>query len=111
MSNLVSVTLDSYQWTDGPSAVDCHICGAHNTAESDLCLKCFAPLALTRQAQEEKTAPCTLAVLGSAAAGKTVYLGMLMDMLSRRQTGLQLRARGAFSINMQQGTARALARG
>ncbi|MDH3719724.1 MAG: hypothetical protein OES79_16505 [Planctomycetota bacterium] len=109
MSNLASVTLDSYQWT-GQSAIDCHICGANNTAEADLCLKCFAPMALTRQAQEQKTAPCTLAVLGSAGAGKTVYLGMLMDMLSRRHTGLQLLARGAFSINMQQATARALAR-
>ncbi|NIL97968.1 MAG: hypothetical protein GTO53_09475 [Planctomycetales bacterium] len=110
MSHLVSVTLDSYQWTGGQSPIDCHICNAANTADADLCQKCFAPLALTRQAQEQKTAPVTLAVLGAAGAGKTVYLGMLMDMLSRRKTGLQLVARGAFSINMQQTTARALAR-
>jgi hypothetical protein len=109
MSNLVSVTLDSCQWGSADT-VHCHICQAANAADAELCRACFAPLALARQAQELKTEPFAVAVLGSAGAGKTVYLGMLMDILSRRDTGLHLLARGAFSINMQQATARALAR-
>jgi hypothetical protein len=42
--------------------------------------------------------------------GKTVYLGMLMDMLSQPVTSIQALARGAFSITMQQNTISALAR-
>ncbi|HUS39405.1 MAG: hypothetical protein WBF93_08895 [Pirellulales bacterium] len=108
MSNLVSVSLDSCQWSDSDS-VHCHICRTANAGGAELCQSCFAPLALSRQAAELKTEPYAIAVLGSAGAGKTVYLGMLMDILSRREAGMQLLARGAFSINMQQSTARALA--
>ncbi len=46
-----------------------------------------------------------------AGVGKTVYLGMLMDMLSRQKERMQMLARGAFSINLQQFTTTALARG
>lgn len=106
MSNLVSVSLDSCQWSDSDS-VHCHICRTANAGGAELCQSCFAPLALSRQAAELKTEPYAIAVLGSAGAGKTVYLGMLMDILSRREAGMQLLARGAFSINMQQSTARA----
>jgi hypothetical protein len=52
-----------------------------------------------------------IAVLGTSGAGKTVYLGMLMDMLSRRSDPLQVLARGAFSITLQQLTTSSLAEG
>ena len=51
-----------------------------------------------------------IATLGSADAGKTVYLGMLTDMLSRENAPLQLLARGAFSVSLQQATMAALSR-
>jgi GTPase SAR1 family protein len=51
-----------------------------------------------------------IAVIGASGAGKTVYLGMLMDMLSRQPERLQLLARGAFSITLQQTTIRSLSR-
>jgi hypothetical protein len=51
-----------------------------------------------------------IAVLGASAVGKTVYLGMLMDMLSRQPQRMQLLARGAFSITLQQTTMASLAR-
>jgi hypothetical protein len=111
MSNLVSVSLDSYRLGCSPgAALHCHVCQAGNVPHADVCCDCFAPMALTHQALKQKTEPFPLAALGAVGAGKTVYLGMLMDMLSRQQSGLQMLVRGAFSINMQQTAARALAR-
>jgi hypothetical protein len=65
-------------------------------------------MALAHQANAQKVHPLMLAVVGSAGAGKTVYLGMLADMLSRPNQDLQLLARGAFSISLQQATMGAL---
>jgi len=46
--------------------------------------------------------------MGASGAGKTVYLGMLIDMLSQRPEQIRLLARGAFSITLQQATVAAL---
>jgi hypothetical protein len=89
----------------------CYICGAGNNYDTELCRDCFAPMALAHQAASQKVRPHLIAALGSSAAGKTVYLGMLMDMLSRQPERLQLLARGAFSLNLQQSAAGALSRG
>jgi len=51
-----------------------------------------------------------IATMGASGAGKTVYLGMLMDMLSRQPERMQLLARGAFSITLQQMTIGSLSR-
>jgi len=51
-----------------------------------------------------------VATIGSSGVGKTVYLGMLLDMLSRRPDRMQLLARGAFSVTLQQSTVSSLAR-
>jgi hypothetical protein len=49
-----------------------------------------------------------IAAIGPSGAGKTVYLGMLTDLLSRQDESMQLLARGAFSIKLQQHTMSAL---
>jgi hypothetical protein len=67
-------------------------------------------MALVNQAGKQKTRPLLLATLGSSGAGKTVFLGTLMDMLSRQTNDLRLMARGAFSISLQQRTMASLAR-
>jgi hypothetical protein len=51
-----------------------------------------------------------IGVLGASGVGKTVYLGMLMDMLSRQPEPFQVLARGAFSITVQQTTTESLSR-
>ena len=51
-----------------------------------------------------------LAAIGPSGAGKTVFLGMLTEMLSRQEDDMQLLARGAFSIRLQQQTMSALSR-
>jgi hypothetical protein len=62
-------------------------------------------MALAHQANAQKVKPDMLGVVGASGVGKTVYLGMLMDMLSRRTMTAQrmhMLARGAFSLTLQQ---------
>ena len=67
-------------------------------------------MALAHQAASQRLPPCMIAVVGPSAVGKTVYLGLLMDMLSRQTERMQFMARGAFSIDLQKTTVSALAR-
>lgn len=103
--------LDSLRLLQNSNLMPCYLCGSGNTYDMELCRDCFAPMALAHQAATQKVSPHLIAALGSGSAGKTVYLGMLIDMLSRQPDRMQLLARGAFSINLQQTTAGALARG
>jgi hypothetical protein len=108
MTKLGHQKMDSYRLAPYASHLPCYICGEENNRDGDLCNHCQAPMSLARQAITEKTPPQLTAVLGSAGTGKTVYLGMLTDMLSRPSDSLQILARGAFSISLQQTAIRAL---
>jgi hypothetical protein len=110
MSSHTVLPLDSYRLASYSVQVPCYVCAGGNTFDAELCRHCHAPMALAHQVNTQKVAPRMVAAIGSAAAGKTVYLGMLADMLSRQDGPLQMLARGAFSINMQQATVGALAR-
>jgi len=101
--------LDSFRLAQYSVQVPCFICGNGNSFDSELCRHCQAPMALAHQANIQKVPPQLVAALGSAGAGKTVYLGMLTDMLSQSGGELQLLARGAFSVSLQQMTISALA--
>jgi hypothetical protein len=110
MSRLGVMPLDSYRLAQYASQTACFICGEGNNQDADLCRHCQAPMALAHQSADRKEPPRMVAVIGSAGAGKTVYLGMLSDMLSRENDRLQILARGAFSISLQQSVMGALAR-
>lgn len=100
--------LDSMRLAQYAVQAPCYICGGGNNFDAELCRHCQAPMALAHQANTQKVHPHMVGVLGSAGAGKTVYLGMLTDILSRQHQGLQLLARGAFSITLQQTTMQSL---
>lgn len=102
--------LDSYRLAAYSVQVPCYVCEEGNTYDAELCRHCFAPMALAHQAASQKVAPQMIAAIGPSGAGKTVYLGMLIDMLSRQTGTMQMLARGAFSITLQQMTAGALSR-
>lgn len=110
MTKGVIVPLESYRLAQYALPVNCYICEGENTVDAEFCRDCSAPMALAHQANSQKILPRMVAVLGASAVGKTVYLGMLMDMLCREPGQLQLLARGAFSITLQQTTLKALAR-
>ena len=105
-----TIDLDSYRLAQYAVQVPCYICDGGNTFDAELCRHCFAPMALAHQASTDKVRPQMLAAIGPSGAGKTVYLGMLLDMLSRQNGDLQMLARGAFSITLQQITMAALSR-
>jgi hypothetical protein len=101
--------MDSYRLAQYSVQVPCYICEGGNSFDAEVCRHCQAPMALAHQANMRKIPPQLVATIGSADAGKTVYLGMLTDMLSRTNDELQLLARGAFSVSLQQLTMSALA--
>ncbi|HID77946.1 MAG TPA: hypothetical protein EYP56_18365 [Planctomycetaceae bacterium] len=109
MTKAVAVPLDSYKVIEHAQPIACFICNEQNNVSAPFCRHCQAPLALAHQAATQKSPPRMVAVVGATGVGKTVYLGMLVDMLSRRVHPLQILARGAFSITLQQTAVAALA--
>jgi hypothetical protein len=101
--------LQSARWLNTSASISCYICESSNSIDEEYCHECSAPLALAHQATGQEIAPCMIAVAGASGVGKTVYLGLLMDMLSRGAERMRSLARGAFSINLQQTTIAALA--
>ena len=110
MTKSVIQPLESYRLAQYVLPIRCYVCNTDNTVDSEFCSHCMAPMGLAHQVQNQKVMPQMLGVLGAASVGKTVYLGMLMDMLSRLPQRFQLLARGAFSITLQQTTLSALSR-
>ncbi len=110
MTKGVIVPLESYRLVEYAMPINCYVCEGENNFDSEYCRYCAAPMALAHQAGSQRVRPRMIAVLGSSGVGKTVYLGMLMDMLSRQTDRLHLLARGAFSITLQQTTMAALSR-
>ena len=102
--------MESYRLAQYAIQTPCYICDGPNTFDAEMCRHCQAPMALAHQANTQDILPQMVAVIGSTGAGKTVYLGMLTDMLSRENDRMQLLARGAFSITLQQSTVAALSR-
>lgn len=110
MPKSVVVPLQCSRLAECMTPIDCYICGATNGIAAEFCSYCAAPMVLAHQASNPRTTPQMIVVLGAPGAGKTTYLGMLMDMLSRQTGRLQVLARGAFSITLQQTTVAWLAR-
>ncbi|MGE0608198.1 MAG: hypothetical protein AB7O62_13970 [Pirellulales bacterium] len=111
MSQETGVYLESYRLAQYAASLPCYICGQDNAKDAELCRHCFAPMAIAHQCDGKQQPPLMVGALGATGSGKTVYLGMLLDMLSRRPGTLQLMTRGPLSINMQQNTIHALANG
>ena len=105
------IPMDSYRLAQYSVQVPCYVCEGGNTFDAELCRHCFAPMALSHQSNSQQIHPQMLAVLGSSGSGKTVYLGMLMDMLSRLNKPIHAQVRGSFSVALQQLTTSSLADG
>jgi len=102
--------LDSYQLSRYAVQAPCYLCSGGNLVDAQYCRHCEAPMALSHQAAALNIRPRLVAVLGAAASGKTVFLGMLADMLSHGRGPLQLMARGALSVNLAHDAVAALSR-
>ncbi len=73
------------------------------------------PLSLARSMEprrhDPKLAPCLLTTLGPQNSGKTVFLGLLLDMLSRQREQMEFVTCDSSSVAIQQETVATLARG
>ncbi len=58
-------------------------------------------MALARETVAQEREPCIITVLGDSNVGKTVYLGLLLDMLSKRANDFNSVPIGAHSVNLQ----------
>ena len=101
MSSKGVLPMDSYRLAQYSVQVPCFICDGGNSFDAEVCRHCQAPMALAHQANLRKTPPQLVAAIGSADAGKTVYLGMLLDMLSKRADDFDAVPKGAYSVDLQ----------
>jgi Double-GTPase 2 len=92
-----------------PSYLVCPLCDSP-IYEAEPCGHCFAPAEVIRSIALRESAPCFVGILGPSNVGKTVYLGMLLDMLSRGAGGLFGAACGSFSLEMHRNLILALER-
>lgn len=85
--------------TKGLSKLPCPLCDLTVNAGT-ACSRCFAPAEVIRSISAREAPPRFVGVLGPTNVGKTVYLGMLLDLLSRGAAGLYGVARGSFSLEL-----------
>lgn len=88
---------------------NCPLCGGRIVGEAP-CGQCHAPLEVIRSVAARAQVPRYIGVLGPSGVGKTVYLGMLLDLLARGAGGLHGVARGSFSVALHRNLMLALER-
>jgi len=88
--------------TEQYTSSECLICERTNPPGAMLCSACGAPMSLIEEAAIQQRSPRIITILGESNVGKTVYLGFLLDMLSKRAGGFEAIPKGAYSVNLQQ---------
>ncbi|QDU40441.1 hypothetical protein Mal4_47980 [Maioricimonas rarisocia] len=89
-------------------SIRCVCCQQETPDRGGFCMNCEGPLDVTRAVHDRGTPARFVSVLGSSGAGKTVYLGVLLDMLSKGSQSLRGLPNGAFSVAVQQQTIHSL---
>jgi hypothetical protein len=95
--------------TKALSKLPCPLCDLPLSSGS-ACSRCFAPAEVIRSIVTRDRPPRFVGVLGPTNVGKTVYLGMLLDLLSRGAGGLFGVAHSAFSLELHRNLILALER-
>lgn len=111
MTQLAQLPLETYLLTEQAAPIACFVCDHENCCSAARCRYCQAPMSLAHNVRSVRRRPHLIAVIGASGAGKTVYLGLLMDLLTRHVGLLRSTARGPMSISLQQTTTTALATG
>ncbi len=100
--------MDATKFLSDDVRVICFCCGNEAFESSGRCGYCHVPLDVSQSANAHGTKPSFIPVLGASGAGKTVYIGLLLDMLSKGTHGLVGLANNSFSLTVQQQTVAAL---
>lgn len=86
----------------GQGGLQCLICDTANPPNAMLCGECSAPLSIVEDSIVQEREPQIVSIVGESNVGKTVYLGMLLDMLSQRAGDFEAVPKGAYSVDLQQ---------
>ena len=93
-----------------PIAVDCACCGGRLNDRVEHCPTCEAPVSLSHSVATRSGPQNFVSVLGASNAGKTVFLGLLLDILSKGPEEFRGMATSAFSVDLQEHVVTALER-
>jgi hypothetical protein len=108
MTRLIEQELQSSRYQNEQAGEGCACCGALYAGKGPFCVSCLAPIEISQTVRRRGTPPRFVPVLGASGAGKTVYLGMLLDILSQGTRPLAGLATSAFSVRLQEQTTTAL---
>jgi hypothetical protein len=111
MTQYAQLPIETYLLAQQAAPIECLVCDQENCYSAARCRNCSSPMSLAHQTLSVKKRPHLIAVIGASGSGKTTYLGLLMDMLTRHVSLLRSTARGPMSISLQQTTTTALATG
>ncbi len=93
----------SYCYTNATGRVSdefaCPLCGG-TCLEDSPCADCNLPSKVISSILNRPSPPQFLGVLGPSGVGKTVYLGMLLDLLARGVSGLHGLAQSPFTLSL-----------
>lgn len=81
------------------SQTSCPLCGG--MVREQACTQCYVPTEVIHSMLGRPTAPRIIGILGPSGVGKTVYLGILLDLLSHGVGTMHGMARGPFSLSLQ----------
>ncbi len=84
------------------NAPPCVCCDSQMTTLDEYCLECHTPAEITASVHNRRASPHFISVVGPSNAGKTVFLGLLLDMLCGGAKDLKGVPNGAFSIGLQE---------
>lgn len=82
--------------------LECICCEADLAEDDQYCSECQTPSEITRSLHSRGSRPHFISVVGASNAGKTVYLGLLLDILCGGAQKLKGIPNGAFSIGLQE---------
>ena len=88
--------------------IPCISCDAELSNLDPCCHVCYTPMEVSQSVTARDVQPDFISVLGASNAGKTVYLGLLLDMLGNRNSPIRGSAQGTFSISLQEHVVNAL---
>tara|TARA_R110002049_G_scaffold27321_2_gene93971 strand:+ start:28833 stop:29747 length:915 start_codon:yes stop_codon:yes gene_type:complete len=100
------------QLVDGcpPVTLNCACCDVRLPSEASYCPDCQTPAELSRTVATRIGDQHFVSVLGASNAGKTVYSGLLLDILSKGGKDFRGRATSAFAVDLQEQVITALQR-
>jgi hypothetical protein len=92
-------SLYSREYDGVSNGLACPLCGGP-IYEGTSCMTCLLPYKVIESILSRPDPPRFVGVLGPSGVGKTVYLGLLLDLLSRGECGLHGLARSPFTMTL-----------